>query len=460
MDRNQQICAALVGMGILSHWAYFINIDVIDSSPTIALLFLTIPAVLTVLLNIAFSYSYLGAAFTATVWSASFIGGVFGSMVVYRLFFHRLRKYPGPAAARVTQWYHFTKIFKKMSHFREVDKMHSEYGEYVRMGPNLLSISDPDIVNVVHGPSTTFNKGNWYEGGKPLTTLHQMTDRAMHDKRRRHGWDKAFTTKSLRAYDPRLLKYTDQLMGQLRARAGSPVNASSWINYFAFDVMGDLAFGRSFKALEKGDSHFFIDLIHESAFFVGSLGQSPWVVHLISKLPIPPSMNSFLRMLKYSELMVTERKTYKPEDPDVMSHLLEAGNFFDDPKTEQMLLTGDARLLIIAGSDTTATTLTYFLYTLAKNPSLGDKLRAELAEHNIRRDDSFSVLALTPLDYLNSVINEILRLYPPVPGGLYRKAPKEGISVNGHFISGGCNVLTPQHTIQRCKFCSIHSLLQ
>jgi hypothetical protein len=57
-----------------------------------------------------------------------------------------------------------------------------------------------------------------------------------------------------------------------------------------------------------------------------------------------------LRMLKYSNEMVEDRTKYKPEEPDVMSYLLEAGDFFDNPETEKMLLCGDSRLLIVAGS--------------------------------------------------------------------------------------------------------------
>jgi cytochrome P450 family 628 len=77
-----------------------------------------------------------------------------------------------------------------------------------------------------------------YDIGQPMTTLHQMRDRALHDKRRRHGWDMAFTTKSLRAYDARVLKYTDQLLQQLRTRSGEVVNGTKWFKYFAFDIMG------------------------------------------------------------------------------------------------------------------------------------------------------------------------------------------------------------------------------
>lgn len=135
-----------------------------------------------------------------------------------------------------------------------------------------------------------------------------------------------------------------------------------------------------------------------------------------------------------------------------MSHILEAGPFYDDAHLEKMLLMGDARLLIVAGSDTTATTLTFGLYYMAKHKSLVEKLRDELQQHNIRNDDSLSPLSVTPLEYLNGFITEILRLHPPVPGGVYREAPKEGITVKGHFIPGGTVVSTPQYTIQRCRW--------
>lgn len=72
----------------------------------------------------------------------------------------------------------------------------------------------------------------------PLTTLHQMRDKSLHDKRRRHGWDKAFTTKSLRMYDARVVGYADTLIKQMRLRAGQEVNVTKWFNYYSFDVMG------------------------------------------------------------------------------------------------------------------------------------------------------------------------------------------------------------------------------
>jgi tryprostatin B 6-hydroxylase len=170
--------------------------------------------------------------------------------------------------------------------------------------------------------------------------------------------------------------------------------------------MGDLAFGKSFHALERGQSHFAIDVIHDSGALTGIFGSARWVIHLLMQLPIPPSLSTITRLINYSADMIKERKTYEPEEPDVMSHIFEAGPFFDNPETESKLLTGDARLLIIAGSDTTASSLTFLLYHLARDPSLVERLREELEQDKIGSGHDFAVANLGSLNYLNALIYE------------------------------------------------------
>lgn len=259
----------------------------------------------------------------------------------------------------------------------------------------------------------------------------------------------AFTASALRSYDSRITKHTQKLIQQLRRRAGTTVNAQEWIGFFAFDVMGDLAFGRTFEALESGKSHWFIDNIREGSRPLGLFGTTQWLLECVVRLPLPASVNPMVKMINHSSNLVAERKRSKPTEEDVMSHILEAGEFFEDPRAEESLLTADARLLVIAGSDTTASTLTHVLYYIARDPTLATNLRAELAENNLRNDDSLTIISLAHLPFLNAIINEALRLHPPVPGGTYRSSPPSGITVSGHFIPEGCVVLSPQYTIQR-----------
>ena len=53
--------------------------------------------------------------------------------------------------------------------------------------------------------------------------------------------------------------------------------------------------------------------------------------------------------------------------------------------------------------------------------------------------------------YLNGVINEALRLHPPVPGGVLRVTPPEGITIGSTFIPGNVTISTPLYSLGRRK---------
>jgi cytochrome P450 len=66
------------------------------------------------------------------------------------------------------------------------------------------------------------------------------------------------TETALRDYEPRVVNYTDQLLAQIQATSGRPINVTDWFNFYSFDVMGDLAFGKSFNMLKDGVKHYFV----------------------------------------------------------------------------------------------------------------------------------------------------------------------------------------------------------
>jgi tryprostatin B 6-hydroxylase len=117
-----------------------------------------------------------------------------------------------------------------------------------------------------------------------------------------------------------------------------------------------------------------------------------------------------MTLVRYSTDCIEERKQRKPTEPDIMTPILAAGAFYEDPKKDALLLVGDARLIIIAGSDTSSSAMIHAFYNLARDPSTVRRIREELHQHQIRNDDSFSVTRLQNLEYLNAFINETLRL--------------------------------------------------
>ncbi|KAI0532394.1 cytochrome P450 monooxygenase-like protein [Xylaria digitata] len=435
--------------GVVSHLAYFIHGEHMLTAYKLVIAALLCPPTVIALLTILAGLPLSHAVLLTSISYGAYMTALFTSILVYRAFFHPLRSFPGPRLARLSQFYHFFRIRAKVDNYRHLDRLHAQYGEYVRVGPNLLSISDPDMIEIIFHPQSNFNKAEWYDIANPLLNLVQLRDRAEHDRRRRHGWDLAFTTKALRSYDSRVIKYADQFVAQMQRRAGQAVNITDWLEWYAFDVMGDLAFGRSFKALEKGQSHIYIDTMHQtSALPLGCLGTLPWVIQTMTAL-VPPRLNPFMTLVRYSDECIEERKQRKPTEPDIMTPILAAGPFYEDPKADALLLVGDARLIIIAGSDTSASALIHSFYELGRDPNVVRKIREELEQHGIRNDDSLSITQLQYLEYLNAFINETLRMHPTNPGGLFRLTPPGGVKIGGHYLPGGVKVVNPHYTVLR-----------
>jgi tryprostatin B 6-hydroxylase len=104
-------------------------------------------------------------------------------------------------------------------------------------------------------------------------------------------------------------------------------------------------------------------------------------------------------------------------------------------------------------SDTTASTFTFMFYHLARDTNMQEKLRKELV--SLRESDrSFSFKSLQSADLLNAIINETLRLHPPVPSGALRLTPPEGIKIGETFIPGNTTVVAPSYSIGRRELTS------
>lgn len=137
-----------------------------------------------------------------------------------------------------------------------------------------------------------------------------------------------------------------------------------------------------------------------------------------------------------------------PDEPDIMSHLLQDARLKTREDADNWL-TGDARLIVVAGSDTTALTLIHIFYYLVRHKEVLAKLRTSL-DALISFPDSMSHQDVQNIPYLDGIINETLRLHPPVPSGLLRVTPAEGLNCCGILIPGGTTISVPLYVLGRC----------
>lgn len=89
-------------------------------------------------LDLLYTFSDVAPELLQPAWAVGVVGyhiaGIYLSMFVYRLLWHRLRRFPGPMLARLSNFYVTALSAKKMHLYAEVEKLHKQYGDYVRLG--------------------------------------------------------------------------------------------------------------------------------------------------------------------------------------------------------------------------------------------------------------------------------------------------------------------------------------
>lgn len=96
----------------------------------------------------------------------------------------------------------------------------------------------------------------------------------------------------------------------------------------------------------------------------------------------------------------------------------------------------NSSILVVAGSETTATVLGGVSYFLVTNPDKLTKLTAEVRSA-FHQESDITIVSVGKLGYMLACLDEALRLYPPVPIGLPRIVPKGGRLICGHLVPEG-----------------------
>ncbi|KAI4211030.1 MAG: hypothetical protein LQ351_006150 [Letrouitia transgressa] len=196
-------------------------------------------------------------------------------------------------------------------------------------------------------------------------------------------------------------------------KAGQSTAIGNKFSWFAFDFMGDFCFGSSFSLLQKQEWHSVVIKIQEAMNLIGPTTPLPWLVHLgFDILPFLKQVRTRFSMIKwYREQMEIEVQDLQEDDSnhEVSRWLIEDARENGLTEVNWKWLTGDAVLAVVAGSHPIMATLTCLFYRLASHPAHAEKLKKELANVDCLDDHR-----LQTLPHLNAVIQETLRLHPPL----------------------------------------------
>ncbi|KAH8807512.1 cytochrome P450 [Xylogone sp. PMI_703] len=367
------------------------------------------------------------------------IATYFISRVVYNIFFHPLRKFPGPLANRAS-------IFPRIYHLLNGDlpyhikDVHSKYGPVVRIAPNELAFTDPQAWKDIYTRKTNGqyefpHDMDFYNVEKVHPAAIISSTREDHDRVRKI-LNPGFSERAMRAQEPVIGRYVDLLMKRLRENcvdgSGRPraVNMRDWIAYTTFDIIGQLAFGSDFGCLEDSTYHPWIRLIIDNLKDIAK-------VQALQALGLLSAAITIMKTFKVGDKArrmhndLTSTKTKQRVEmgvgrDDFLDGLIKSGMGFEE-------LQLNAGLLIIAGSETTATLLTGAVFLLTTHPEVLEKLALEVRSQ-FRDEFEITLTSVNRLNYMLAVINESFRCYPAVASGAQRIVPSGGAEVAGHTI--------------------------
>jgi cytochrome P450 len=135
--------------------------------------------------------------------------------------------------------------------------------------------------------------------------------------------------------------------------------------------------------------------------------------------------------------LIARRRAERSGASDLLSLLLEARDEDTGEAMSDEQLRAEAMTIYFAGHETTATALAWTFLLLAQHPEAEERLRAELAEVLGGRSPAFA--DLERLRYTRMVIEEAMRLYPPV-WALSRTVAEDDV-IGGQLIRGGRTVV-------------------
>ncbi|KAF2727110.1 benzoate 4-monooxygenase cytochrome-like protein P450 [Polyplosphaeria fusca] len=369
----------------------------------------------------------------------------------------RLRQFKGPFSTGWSEVWHVRAILSLRSHekYREVT---DKYGPISRIGPNDLITTSPELLmqmNTVRSPYTRaawYNRSSRVEVGKDH--IFSLIDEDKHTKRRQQ-MSPGYSGKENLSLEPSIDGRVQDLVELIRSKYIStpaqtkPMDLARKFQYLALDVISLIGFGKTFGHL-KVDSDVDNFIAATEAGFpritltcaIGSLPILQWppIARLIS--PSENDKTGLGRMMAMFRRLVEDRLTTSTDKrSDMMASFMRHGLSKDEVITE-------AFLQIIAGSDTTATTMRSVMLYIISHPRVYKRLQAEI-DHAVESGllGSSAIISeaqAKTLPYLNAVIREGIRIHPPVTDIVPKVVPKEGdtVSINGEsiFLPGGTNI--------------------
>ncbi|KAK9784239.1 hypothetical protein SCARD494_13023 [Seiridium cardinale] len=385
------------------------------------------------------------------------------TVLTKRFFNDPLRSYPGPLFASLSRIPFVYWSIRGDQPFRIKD-IHDKYGDVVRVAPDELSFRSPRAWKDIYGHKggsrghISFAKDPKVYN-KPSSDVYDLltADDETHSRQRR-SLSHAFSDKALRAQEHIIQAHAIEVVrkfGEMTGVSGClQVDMVEWLNFYSADVNTDLTFGESLNSVTTGELHPWAKVMYSHIKANIPLNMSkyfPIMRPIFSRLSMGKELVE-KRQSSYEEgLRMLNKRMSNPDDRgDFTGYMLQSLNGEDKRSVSFDEVHVNGTLLVLAASETTGSLLCGLMFYILANDTVRSRLEEEI--HSAFEDESqITLAAATNLPFLHAVVEETLRIYPPVPIGLPRIVPKGGSIISGKFVPEGTTVSVAQYAAYRSE---------
>ncbi|KAM5349747.1 hypothetical protein ACJ41O_006252 [Fusarium nematophilum] len=157
----------------------------------------------------------------------------------HHLFFHPLRKFPGPPLARVSRlWSRIGNLKGRKS--ERIHEAHRKYGTIVRIGPNELSFAEPGAVREIYNSDVFVKEESFYRAKRIFHEdfLLSYRDPEAH-KQRRKLLSRGFSQAAMLDFEPHIDTKITAMLDHWAEKAvpSQAIDVYSWVHWLGFDIV-------------------------------------------------------------------------------------------------------------------------------------------------------------------------------------------------------------------------------
>jgi enediyne biosynthesis protein E7 len=323
----------------------------------------------------------------------------------------------------------------------------ARYGDAVRLplGPKpLYFFNSPEHAkHVLADNASNYHKGIGLAQAKRALGDGLLTSEGDTWRRQRRTIQPVFQAKRMARQADALVAEVGRMVARLRTRqGGGPVDIRHEMTGLSLGVLGSTLLDLDLSGYESMGGAF--ETVQNHAMFeMMTLGAVPPWVPLRGQLKFRSARQELLDVVQ--KLVNERRANPSSTGDDVLSRLIASLSSDPDPANGQQRLSDELITLLLAGHETTASTLSWAFYLIDQHPEVGHRLAAEAT--SVLGDRTPTYEDLHGLVYTSMVVEEVMRLYPAV--WLLSRRSLADDDVNGYHVPAGTDVLICPYTMHR-----------